>query len=79
MSNEDYEEYIVYDMIKMIYKQNEDKENKKEKIKILKEKHGFYFDDEKEYSGEVLRIFGKYFVKRNKNKCKLIYNNKKYR
>ena len=89
MLSENYEEYIIYDMIYnlneidniiiLIYKSKEDKENKKEKIKVLKEQHGFYLDDEKEYNEDVLRIFGKYFVNQNKNKCKIIYNNKKYK
>ena len=89
MSAQDYDEYIIYDMIYnlketdkniiIIYKPNEDKKIKKEKIKILKEQHGFYLDDEKEYNENVVRIFGKYFVKQNRNKCKIIYNNNKYK
>ena len=37
-----------------------------------------FFCDEKEYTEDVIRILGKYFVTQNKNKCKIIYNNKKY-
>ena len=40
----------------MIYKPNENKEEKKEKMKY------YGFIDEKEYTGELLRIFGRYFV-----------------
>ena len=61
--------------LSIIYKQIKDK---KEKIKNLKE-NGFKFYDKKEYEGNVLRIFGKDFVKQNKNKCKIVYGNKKYK
>ena len=57
---------------KMIYKLKE------EKIKTFKAKYGFLFKDEKKDSEDSLRILGKYFVNKNKNKSKLIYNNKKY-
>ena len=72
---ERYENNIIYEMI---YKPNENKKEKKEKKKQFKEEHAFIFDDEKEYNDDVLRIFGKYLVKHNKNKCKIIYKNKKY-
>ena len=72
---ERYENNIIYEMI---YKPNENKKEKKEKKKQFKEDGEFIFDDEKEYNDDVLRIFGKYFVKHNKNKCKIIYKNKKY-
>ena len=62
----------------IIYKPNENKKEKIEKIKNLKKQFNFFLDTDKEYSGDVLRIFGKKFVKHNKNKCILIYNNKKY-
>ena len=86
-------EYIIY---KMVYKPNENKEqkkknerierkiwnvlelheNKEEIMKELKQKEFFY--DEKEYIGDVLRIFSKDFVKNNKRTCRIIYKNKKY-
>ena len=72
---ERYENNLIYEMI---YKPNENKKEKKEKKKEFKEDDEFIFDDEKEYNDDVLRIFGKYFVKHNKNKCKIIYKNKKY-
>ena len=62
----------------MIYKPNISKKEKKEIIKKLKENR-FPFDDEKDYKEDVIRIFGNKFIKRNKNKCKIIYNNKKYK
>jgi len=62
----------------MIYKPNENKKEKKDKMKKFKEELDYLLDDEKEYKEDVIRIFGKYFVKQNKNKCKIIYNNKKY-
>ena len=62
--------YICYEMI---YKPNENKEEKKEKMKYYK------FIDKKEYTGELLRIFGRYFVKHNKNNCRIIYKNKIYK
>ena len=70
------DEYFI-----MVYKPNENKKEKKEKkdkIKEFKEEIGFLLDNGKEYKEDVIRIFGKYFVKQNKNKCKIIYNNKKY-
>ena len=48
---------------------------KKKIIKLIE--RGFKFYDKKENEGNVLRIFGKDFVKQQKNKCKLIYKNKK--
>ena len=60
--------YICYEMI---YKPNENKEEKKEKME--------FFELEKEYTGELLRIFGSYFVKHNKNNCRIIYKNKLYK
>ena len=89
MSFEINEEYIGFDMIGnsnridkyfiMIYKPNENKKEKKEEMKKLKEEDDFLLDDEKEYTEDVIRILGKYFVKQNKNKCKIIYNNKKHK
>jgi len=55
---------IIYKMI-----------GKKKIIKLIERSFKFY--DDQEYDGNVLRIFGKDFVKQHKNKCKLIYKNKK--
>ena len=60
---------------KMIYESNE--ERKSEKL-FLKEFNIFHPPDDKEYSGDEIRILDEYFIKSNKNKCKLIYKNKKY-
>ena len=89
MSIEQDFEYIEFNMMEksnendkyfiMIYKPNENKKEKKDKMKKFKEEIRFRLDDEKEYKEDVIRIFGKYFVKQNKNKCKIIYNNKKYK
>ena len=65
-------------IFEMIYKPKEKKLEKKEKIKKFKTDFRYVLDDDKEYSEDLLRILGKYFVKHNKNKSKLIYNNKKY-
>ena len=62
----------------MIYKPNENKDEKKEKLNKFKELDAFHFIDDREYSGDVLRILDKYFIKNNKNKSKLIYKNKKF-
>ena len=70
----EYEKYFI-----MIYKPNENKKEKKDKIKKFKEENKYRLDNEKEYTGDVIKIFGKYFVKQNKNKCEIIYNNKKYK
>ena len=67
---------ILYNVI---YKPNENKKEKKERIKKFKMDYNFILDDVKEYSEDILRLFGKKFVKKNKNKCKIIYENKKYR
>ena len=71
--------YEINKYFKMIYKPNENKKEKKEIIKKMIDEDDFTFDDEKETKEEVIRILGKYFVKQNKNKCKIIYNNKKYK
>ena len=46
----------------IIYKPNINKKEKEEIIKKFK-KDGFHFDDEKDYKEDVIRIFGKQFVK----------------
>ena len=84
MSLENYEEFMIDKLdddkyFKMIYKPNENKENIQNRIFKLKDEDAFDFDDEKDYNEDVIRILGKYFIKQNENKCKLIYNNKKYR
>ena len=70
----EYEKYFI-----MIYKPNENKKEKKDIIKKFKKENKYRLDNEKEYAGDVIKIFGKYFVKQNKNKCEIIYNNKKYK
>ena len=67
---------ILYEII---YKPNEDKKEKKEKMKNFKRDYNFNLDNAIEYSEDILRIFGKKFVKNNKNKCRIIYENKKYK
>ena len=59
----------------LVYKPNENTSEKTDKLNKLKE-DGFIFSEDNEYTGEVFRIFGKEFIKRNKNKCKIIYKNK---
>ena len=66
---------VIYEII---YKPNENLDWKKRKLAVLKEYNYILLDDDKEYSGNEFRIFGKKFVKRNKYKCKIIYNNKQY-
>ena len=60
---------VIYEII---YKPNENIDWKKEELGKLQ------LDDDKEYSGDEFRIFGKKFVERNKYTCKIIYNNKQY-
>ena len=62
----------------MIYKPNINKKEKQEIIEKFKD-YLFPFDDEKDYKEDAIRIFGKDFVKQNKNNCKIIYNNKNKR
>ena len=85
MSSEKYKDYINNNMIDkeednkyfiLIYKLNI--KEKQEIIKKLKE-DGFPFDDNKDYKDDVIRLFGNKFVKQNRNNCKIIYNNKKYK
>jgi len=81
---DDNKQQILYEInkenniFKMIYKPNENKYRKKRKLEEFKTFNRFHFLYAKEYSGDVIRILDKYFIKHNKNKCKLIYNNKKY-
>ena len=80
----DNEQKIFYEIkeennaFEMIYKPNENKNEKKKKLYTFSIFNDLHLIDSKEYSGEVLRILDKYFVKNNKNKGKLIYKNKKY-
>ena len=76
MSYEKINGNIIY---KMVYKPKENKEEKKDKKEELKDNEEFFLDDKREYEKDIIRIFGKYFVKENKNKCKIIYKNKKYK
>ena len=62
----------------MVYKPNENKEEKKEIMEDLKKYEIFFLDDEEEYTEDKLRIFGKDFVTNNKRRCRIIYKNKKY-
>ena len=81
---DDYAPKILYEIkeennvFEMIYKPNENKDKKKEKLEDFKRDNIFHFLDNKEYSGYAIRILDKYFIKNNKNKGKLIYKNKKY-
>ena len=89
MSIEQNFEYIGLDLMEklnannkyfiMIYKPNENGKEKKDILKKSKEEYNYLLDDEKEYTEDIIRIFGKYFVEQNRNKCKIIYNNKKYK
>ena len=78
-SDEFIRKYEEINILEMVYKPNENKELKLKKIKKFKEKFRYIFEDKKEYLDDKLRILGKCFIKHNKNKCKLIYNNKKYK
>ena len=65
----------------LIHKPYEEKRNDINitNIKDLKDEFKDYVSfDKDEYIGNVIKIFGKNFVQNNKNKCKIIYNNKKY-
>ena len=81
---DDNQQIIFYEIkeenntFKMIYRPNDNKNEKKEKLESLNKYHFFHLLDNKEYSGDVFRILDKYFIKHNKNKGKLIYKNKKY-
>ena len=73
---EKYEENIIFEMM---YEPNENKSEKLEKMQQFKDRH-FYLDDQKEYDESIiLRLFGNNFVNKNKNKCYIIYKNKKYK
>ena len=63
---------------KIIYKPNIYKTRKLEIIEKLY-KDNFHFDDKRDYEeDDTIRIFDRYFVNENMNKCKIIYKNKKY-
>ena len=89
MSFEEYKEYISFNTIKkqneknkyfiMIYKPNENKKEKQAIIKKIKKEYFFTIDEDKKHEDDAIRMFGKFFVKENKNKCNMIYNNKKYK
>ena len=60
-----YQKYFI-----MIYKPNENKKEKKKIIKDMKDGE-YHFDNEKDGSDvNVIRIFGKYFIKEKKIKVK---------
>ena len=65
-------------VFEMIYKPNDNKNEKIKKLEKFKKFNNSHFEDDKEYSGDIIRILDKYFIKNNKNKFRLIYNNKKY-
>ena len=70
MSQEDkYQETLV---VKLIYSINN-----LEKLKTINESLNNYLITDEGYTGDILRIFGEYFIKHNKNKFKIIYENKK--
>ena len=50
------------DTYKLVYKPNENKNEKKDKMKNLKDTFKIILDNDKEYSEDILRIFGKIFV-----------------
>ena len=62
----------------MIYIQFKNKNERKAKIEELENK-GFFLEDKREYTDDLLRIFGKKFVYINKNKCKIVYKDKEYK
>ena len=76
---DDDEQKILYEIkeennvFKMIYKPYENKNEKIKKLEEFKKFNIFHFEDDKEYSGDVLRVLDKYFIKHNKNKVNLIY------
>ena len=88
MSFKSNKEYFVYDEIKkprkkdkylmIVYKLNENNNEKMAKIKELKETDWFKLNGGKEYKEDDIKIFGKYFVQKNKYKSKIIFNNKLY-
>ena len=81
----DNEVFIPYDKIqetiifKMIYNPNEEKEKKQNIINDNFPNRKFYLEDKKEYNPDAFRILGRKYIKKNKNKCRIIYQNKKYK
>ena len=68
---------MIINEFELIYKKYRNMEERKYKIKEL-ENQGFYLEDKKEYTDNILRIFRKKFVIHNKNKCQIIYKDKIY-
>ena len=76
MSNHEFEDYYLDEMI---YKRDDrDNKNELDDIYLMIYKQNENKKEEKEYIEDFIRILGEYFVKANKNKCKIVYKNKKY-
>ena len=76
MSNHEFEDYYLDEMI---YKRDDrDNKNELDDIYLMIYKQNENKKEEKEYIEDFTRILGEYFVKTNKNKCKIVYKNKKY-
>ena len=76
-----YEKHKDNLIFEMIYKQNNENEEEKDKTQKIKEDIDslLFFNYEKHYKEDKTRLFGKYFVNNNNNKCKILYKNKKYK
>ena len=78
IENISYAKYIENNIFEMKYNQSENKKVKQIRLESFKAR-GIHLYFKNEYEKNILRIFGKLFVNNNKNKCKIIYKNKKYR
>ena len=71
--------YELNKYYKIIYISNEKEEELIDRLKKILEENHLILDKEKAFKEDSFRLFGEYFFKQNSNKCKIIYNNKKYK
>ena len=71
--------YELNKYYKIIYISNEKEEELIDRLKKILEENHLILDKEKAFKEDSFRLFGECFFKQNSNKCKIIYNNKKYK
>ena len=70
-------EHLKIYIFQLAYKSYEKKNEREKKLEKVKNFINFFGDNEKD-SSKIVKIFGKKFLNKNKNKCKIAYKNKKY-
>ena len=72
-----YRSFEDINIFQLVYKSYEKKNEREKKLEKVKNFINFFGDNEKD-SSKIVKIFGKKFLNKNKNKCKIAYKNKKY-